>query len=158
MRILGICILICLRLGEDMGDRKLIEFSAKALIICDNKFLALHTRGGKSHKYELPGGRMEFGETAEETVVREILEETGLTITPISLVDTWNFVSETRQITGIIYLCALASDDKISLSEEHDIYEWLPIADESFEKMIRLFTPQMRQWDWEFLLNKVSVC
>ncbi len=37
--------------------------------------------------WSLPGGAQELGETVEETARREILEETGLSITPIGLVD-----------------------------------------------------------------------
>ena len=144
----------------DATKKKLIEFSVKALIIHDNKFLALHRRTSKHHMFfELPGGRMEFGETAEETVTREVMEETELTITPISLVDTWNWMGdESWQVTGVIYLCALSRDDKIILSDEHDEYEWLPITAESFEKMSRLYAPQMRKWDWEILFGKVQAC
>ena len=138
------------------NNNKLIEFAVKALIVNECSFLAL--RDSKHPKYELPGGRMEFSETAEETVIREVMEETGLQIAPISLLDTWNFVSETRQITGIIYLCKIINGDKVNLSDEHDVYEWLPATAESFEKMNRLFAPQMRKWDWKILFRKASTC
>ena len=44
---------------------------------------------------------MEFGESDEETITRELLEETGLIVTPIKLLDTWNYVCESYQITAI---------------------------------------------------------
>jgi len=138
---------------------KLIQFGVKALLIRDNKFLAMHRRTSKHAKYELPGGRMEFGETAEETVIREVMEETGLQITPISLVDTWNWMGDTTwQVTGIVYLCTHANGDSIVLSDEHDEYVWFPATEESFEKMNIIFAPQMRKWDWNILLTKVSAC
>ena len=151
------------------SNNKQIEYAIKALIIKDNHFLALHKRNIQSLKYELPGGRMSFGETAEETVIREVLEETTLNITPVSLVDTWNYVAETKQVTGVIYLCKLAPSNKtactaqtppatITLSEEHDQYAWLTPTPESFEKMNRLFAPQMQNWDWTGLIKKVQQC
>jgi len=130
-----------------------IEFAVKALIFNGEKFLAVHKSAIQSQRYELPGGRMLFGETAEETVKREVLEETGLRVVPLKLVDTWNYVTESHQITGIIYLCASESLDNIVLSDEHDRYEWLCSDTISLEKMNRLFRPQMLTWDWNALKN-----
>jgi len=129
----------------------MIEFAVKALIFNGDKFLAVHQRNIRSPRFELPGGRMEFGETAEETVIREVMEETGLIISPVSLVDTWNYVTDTRQITGVIYLCIAKNCDEVVLSEEHDQFEWLATDAESLEKMNRLFKPQMLTWDWDSL-------
>jgi len=124
----------------------LIEYGIKALIIKDKQFLAVHKRGIKSNKFELPGGRLMFGETAEEAVVREVLEETGLHVLPVSLVDTWNWVSDARQVTGVIYLCTIKAGNDVVLSDEHDEYMWLPFTEESMEKMNKLFAPKLRKW------------
>ena len=135
-------------------NEKRIEFAVKALIINNGKFLAMHQTTIKSLKYELPGGRMQFGETAEETVAREVYEETGLRITPIRLIDVWNFVTDARQITGVIYLCSAKNTENIVLSDEHDQYEWLSSDAESIEKMQRPFKPQMLKWDWDALIDE----
>jgi len=132
---------------------KTIEFAVKGLITCDGKFLAVHKASIKSSKFELPGGRMNFGETAEETLIREMMEETGLQVTPIKLVDTWKYLMEARQITGIIYLCVATNPSHIILSDEHDCYEWLSPAPESLDKMNRLFKPQMLKWNWNELIE-----
>lgn len=129
-----------------METRK-IEFAAKALIIDDGKYLALHKSIAKHNFYELPGGRMKFGETAEETLVREVKEETNFTIEPVKLLDTWNFVAADYQITGVIYLCKI-NDGNLRLSDEHDEYEWLKFNEESIEKMHEVY--KMRMIDWNF--------
>jgi len=134
-----------------MENTKTVEFAVKALLLWEGKFLAVHKRGIKSTKYELPGGRMAFGETAEQTVVREVHEETGLTVVPTLLLDTWNYVTETRQVTGIIYLCTVKDTKDFVLSHEHDDYAWLTPEAATFERMNRLFATQMHAWDWGVL-------
>lgn len=57
-----------------------IRSSAKALIVKDGKLLVIHCqRGGKEYD-TLPGGGQEFQESLEQTVVRECLEEAGLSV------------------------------------------------------------------------------
>jgi 8-oxo-dGTP diphosphatase len=82
-----------------MGDYKKIYFAVKAFILNEGKFLVMHKNGVQEDLWELPGGRMEFGETAEETLIRELIEETELLVTPIRVLDTWNCVFENYQIT-----------------------------------------------------------
>ncbi|WP_303971859.1 NUDIX domain-containing protein [Streptococcus merionis] len=62
-----------------------LHFGVKALIVNEaGRFLAMHKKG----QNELPGGRMTFGETIEEALVRELMEETGLSVTPIKVLNT----------------------------------------------------------------------
>lgn len=130
---------------------KKLFFAVKAFILHEGRFLAMHRSESKSNWLELPGGRMEFGETAEETVVREVLEETGLVIKPIRLLDTWNAVFEDYQITGIIYSCAIESGE-VRLSPEHDRYEWLNADVAAVKKLHKVFSEKMANWDWHGLL------
>jgi len=57
-----------------------IRSSAKALIIKDNKLLTIHYRRGGIEYYHLPGGGQEPLESLEQAVIRECLEETGLSV------------------------------------------------------------------------------
>lgn len=130
-----------------MTNDKRMEMGVKALILNNGKFLVMHNNGVKEDLWELPGGRMEFGETAEETLKREIQEETGLGIKPIKLLDTWNLVEENHQITGIIYLCKL-EEGEVRLSDEHDAFQWLGTDEESLKKLYNVFRIRMIDWDW----------
>jgi ADP-ribose pyrophosphatase YjhB (NUDIX family) len=60
--------------------------AASAAIVRDSKVLIVRrARPPAKDVYTLPGGVVEAGETLHEAVVREIREETGLTIEPVKL-------------------------------------------------------------------------
>lgn len=61
---------------EDLSD---IHFhSSRAIIKKNNQVLLLFSK--KLDYYMLPGGRIEIGETPDQCVVREVLEETGFSV------------------------------------------------------------------------------
>jgi len=45
-------------------------------------------------RWSLPGGRLELGETVEQAVVREALEETGLTVEPRKLLGVYDLIDK----------------------------------------------------------------
>jgi len=51
---------------------------ASAIIIKNNKILLIHRKKEGREYWVFPGGGIEEGETGEETVLREVEEETGL--------------------------------------------------------------------------------
>lgn len=57
--------------------------SARGIIIKDGKAAMIHSR--KYDYYKFPGGGIEAGETREEALAREILEEAGLCVIPGSI-------------------------------------------------------------------------
>ena len=57
-------------------DNKKFRYRAAAIIFHDNKIL--FAKNDKDDYYYSVGGAVKFGETAEEAVVREVLEETGV--------------------------------------------------------------------------------
>jgi 8-oxo-dGTP diphosphatase len=65
-----------------------------ALIICTGKML-LEKRGNEpgKGKWSIPGGLVELGENTEQTVIREVREETGLEVEKPELIDVVDQVS-----------------------------------------------------------------
>lgn len=69
----------------DVGEYKL-NIRAAGAIIHNNKILA-HKNTNSDH-YALIGGRVEIGENSEDTVKREIMEETGKEVETIGYIST----------------------------------------------------------------------
>jgi len=100
--------------------------TVKALIEKDGKFLFL-----KDHKgvWELPGGRIDFSESPEEALKRELYEELGYEQVQIDkIVDAWTFcVSKDErdyQFIILVYRCSV-KDTEIKQSDEHIEYQWV---------------------------------
>lgn len=61
--------------------------SVTGVVIRENKvLLARHTYGGGKGKLIVPGGYVEQGETPQDALVREYLEETGVTVKPSGII------------------------------------------------------------------------
>mgnify|MGYP000882751431 FL=1 len=108
-------------------DRRFF-IAVKALLFDQDKFLLVKRSDkarGEHHYWELPGGRMEFGETPENALQRELKEETGLSANILCPLQTWSFFREEEtQIVGITFLCK-AEANNVQLSSEHDDFAWV---------------------------------
>jgi 8-oxo-dGTP diphosphatase len=105
---------------------KQIEVVA-AIIINDSKILCVQRNENKleyiSKKYEFPGGKMELGESKQETIRREIFEELKMDIQVQE-----EFLTVTHQYPDFLltmhsFICS-CKDPKVTLTEHID-YKWL---------------------------------
>ena len=63
------------------GERRRPETSVGAVVVRGRELLLIERgRGPAQGLWSVPGGRVEFGETLAEAVVREVAEETGLAV------------------------------------------------------------------------------
>lgn len=104
-------------------------FAVKALIERDGKILIIKRSDkarGQHYEWELPGGRMEFGETVAEALHREVREETGLSITIRQLFRLWQFhKNQDAVVIGATFWCSPQDDTPLRLSEEHTEARWV---------------------------------
>jgi 8-oxo-dGTP diphosphatase len=93
------------------------------------KFLLLR-RSQNSHsnpgKWDLPGGKLNHRELLEEAVVREVLEETGISIIPGNIAGYVTFELPDKKVIAIVYDGGYVITD-IKLSYEHMEYAWIDL-------------------------------
>ena len=121
-------------------DNKKFNYRVCALIISDNRILAMHDE--RSPYFYLPGGRVAMEETAEQAVIREVQEE--LEITPKIIRPVWlNQAFFTEDVDNLRYheLCIyflmdvsetdlLNNGDTFTKTEGNHIhvFEWLEFS------------------------------
>ena len=102
-----------------------------AIIFYKNKVLVTQRKFNEnidfSYKYEFPGGKIEKGELAWQTAIRELKEETGLDPLNIFVADHVSRFYETNgdRINLVpVFGIEVVSKDVI-LSEEHVDFKWV---------------------------------
>ena len=92
--------------------------SVKGVVLRGHRVLLLKNA---RDEWELPGGRIEVGETPEDCVVREIAEETGWTVTAGPILDSWMYhiAVEHQDVFIVTYGCYPIGDTRPVVSNEH---------------------------------------
>lgn len=86
--------------------------------------------------WEFPRGKCDkpIGESLLSCVKREIKEETGLDVKPVTLIDTFEYLADEGKRKSIChnFLCEMINpNQKIKLSKEHQNYQWITEAGEA---------------------------
>jgi len=89
--------------------------AARAIIIEDGKILVMHRNKQGSQYFTLVGGRVNDGETTEQALVREINEETGLSIISHQLVYTELHPEPYNE--QYIYLCEVSPHADVAIQD-----------------------------------------
>jgi 8-oxo-dGTP diphosphatase len=105
------------------------------LILRDGAGNVLLLRRSKTHPtqallMDLPGGVIDGGEQPIEALLRELAEETRLHLDPndLKLVFAATGLKDDMSALRLVYAAKLPTrKPKVTLSWEHDKYEWLPL-------------------------------
>ncbi|AWG22353.1 DNA mismatch repair protein MutT [Flavobacterium faecale] len=100
-----------------------------AIILCKDQILCVQRPKNKfsyiSEKFEFPGGKIEKGETQEDALHRELLEELNITTSIKSLFLTVIHEYPDFELTMHSYICEVKNKE-LKLNE-HIAKEWLTI-------------------------------
>jgi len=101
---------------------------AMCFVLRDGHVLLLHRNHPPFQgRWDGPGGLVEFGETPAEAAVREVYEESGLTITNVEPRAHLLLYNQDRQLTVSSFLfVATATEAELAASEE-GLPEWIPL-------------------------------
>jgi ADP-ribose pyrophosphatase YjhB (NUDIX family) len=116
--------------GERLGREGKIRLGCSAAIF-DNEGRILLTRRADNGQWCLPGGGMEPGESPSEAAVREVKEETGLTVRVKRLVGVYSdpnqlvvYADGTKAQIVAIHFEAEVTGGILGLSEETSAFGW----------------------------------
>jgi len=112
--------------------QKPFALSVKVLI-CDAEgrcLLLKRSMASKNNKgkWDLPGGKVDAGETFDEALRREVAEETGLEVSLERVLGAAESDAPERRVAYLILEARVVSG-RVRLSEEHDLHEWVSRGD-----------------------------
>lgn len=140
----------------------MFNFAQKAFIVKENKLLMVKKSEQdpkNPNKWEVPGGRMEFGESVEQHIKREVKEEVGLDIQIGEPFAIWTWkIKKTKadgkdeqvQIVAVASVCYAESTSVTDSGQVEDDYlcdmRWVPIDEVMSYDLIPDIIPVMKKF------------
>lgn len=141
-------------------------FAQKAFIVHNGRLLLVRKSMNDPNqpgKWEVPGGRMEFGEDVDPHIIREVREEVGIEIKPGRPFYVWQWQltrqgsggeSIEMQIVAAARICTPITTATSSVGQVTEDYlgeiRWVPLADVMSFNIIPNMIPVMRVFLQEY--------
>lgn len=136
-----------------MSRREQVVLTNMCMISEGQRVLVQERKSAKWPGVTFPGGHVERGESIISSVVREVKEETGLTVSNLELCGIQNWTDPTDQYRYLVF-CYKTShfSGSIQTSDEGEVF-WIDRAElknlqlaDSFESMLEIFEhPQLTE-------------
>ena len=102
-----------------MADK--FPVSVKAIIIDNNRVLCLKN---ERNEWDFPGGKITFNEDIEDSLKREVLEETNLNIKNLNILKPLNLIFNDVAVFVLLYKAEISCNSPILISYEHSEYNF----------------------------------
>ena len=137
-----------------MSKTEKVELTVLCLIEDGDKILLQNRVKNDWQGYTLPGGHVEPGESFVDAVIREIKEETGLTVIDPRLSGVKQFPIEDGRYVVLIFKATRWTGDLCSSAE--GLMEWIRYADlpgintvDDFQDLLKVInTPELTEFQY----------
>lgn len=127
------------------------------IVLNGDSILFMYRKKNGREFYVLPGGHMQEGESAEETLTREIMEESTIKVKNVKL--AFEFKDYIKENSEYYYLCELESGtlqlggEELIKNSPENIYElkWVPFGEIS---NLNILPKAAKEWIEETLIIK----
>jgi 8-oxo-dGTP diphosphatase len=97
----------------------------------DRLLMIRRGRGPAQGQWSIPGGRVEWGETLAEAVVREVAEETGIRTACAELIGWVERIGEVHHQVILDYLVVPLDDSDLTAGDDAAEAAWVPLHEVS---------------------------
>ena len=118
--------------------------SIKGVVFVDERVVLLKNQ---REEWELPGGRLEAGESPAGCVAREIREELAIDVVADKLLDCWLYeVRPGQEVVIVTYGCRYDGDGVVRMSDEHSAVGQFDLAEIDGLPMPEGYRRSIRDW------------
>lgn len=115
-------------LREKAEKDDITHISTGVAVVRDGTILAVRRAADDflGGNFELPGGGVENGESLAAAAAREVLEETGLSVSKIlGMFEGFDYATPSKPKVRQMNFLVETYDQEVILSDEHDKYVWV---------------------------------
>ncbi len=130
----------------DPSDDRSYRFpvSIKGVVFVGERVVLLKN---EREEWELPGGKLEPGETPLECLAREILEELDVAVEPAEILASWLYnILGKVEVLIVTYGCAPLAAASVRISHEHKELGFFSLSELDALHMPAGYKASIRQW------------